>query len=198
MTLEEKIEQAIWICKTLFEQGKVTGSTSNLSFRHDDEIYITGTNVSFSRINKEDFSRIDFKGNVLSKKKPSKEYPMHLLLYRQDPSIGAVIHTHSFYSTLLSIVTKEVDMNCVPSYTPYLQMKVGDIALVEYAPPGSTELFNLFEKKLDQRRGYLLQNHGSVIAGKDLLQAFYGIEELEESCRLAWELRNEENVILIK
>ena len=41
MSLEEKTDQGIWIGKTLFDRGKVTGSSANMSFIHDNTVYIT-------------------------------------------------------------------------------------------------------------------------------------------------------------
>ena len=42
-TLEQKMNDAIWIAKELFDRGKATGSSANLSFLHDGHIYITGS-----------------------------------------------------------------------------------------------------------------------------------------------------------
>ena len=37
--------------------------------------------------------------------------------------------------------------------------------------------------------GYLLKQHGAVVPGKSLMDAFFCLEELEESARIAWMLR---------
>ena len=37
-------------------------------------------------------------------------------------------------------------------------------------------------------RSFILKQHGPVIGGRSLMDAFYGLEELEESCRVAWTL----------
>ena len=48
--LERKKEDAIWIAKTLFERGRATGSSANLSFLHEGHIYITGSGTCCRRI----------------------------------------------------------------------------------------------------------------------------------------------------
>ena len=68
-------------------------------------------------------------------------------------------------------------------------MKVGTVGLIPYAPPGSEELFHYMEEHIEKSDAYLLKQHGPVVAGKTILDAFFGIEELEESSRLAWYLR---------
>ena len=193
-TLKNKIETAIWVGKSLFDRGKTAGSSANMSFRHNDTIYISGSGTCFGALSESSFSVVDLDGNHVSGIKPSKELPLHLMLYRKDDSIGAVLHTHSIYSVLWSCLEHKNISDCIPSYTPYLKMKLGTVGLVPYAKPGSKELFDLFEKNIDQSDGYLLQNHGAVVGDKDMMSAFFCLEELEESARVAWEFRNMDGI----
>lgn len=188
--LEEKLEQAIWIAHSLFERKKTAGSTANMSFRDGDKIYVTGSGTCFGMLTKDDFSVIDLEGNHLEGRKPSKEYPLHLFIYQQRSEIGAVIHTHSFYSTIWSCLKHEKEEDCIPEYTPYLKMKLGTIGLIPYEKPGSEALFKAFKERIKKSDGYLLKNHGPVVCGKDLNNTFFALEELEESARVAWELRD--------
>lgn len=189
-TLEKKLEQAVWIAHSLFERGKTAGSTANMSFRHGGKIYITASGTCFGTLKKEDFAVIDLNGEVLGDKKPSKEFPLHLSLYQTKEQTGAVIHTHSFYSTIWSCLPHENERDCIPSYTPYLKMKLGTVGLIPYAEPGTEELFKAFRERIKDSDGYLLRNHGPVAGGKDLMDAFYILEELEESAKVAWTLKN--------
>jgi len=68
-------------------------------------------------------------------------------------------------------------------------MRLGTVGLVPYAKPGSQELFGAFAQRLHRSDGFLLANHGPVVGGTDLFSAFYNLEELEESARVAWTLR---------
>lgn len=189
MTIEQKTQDAIWVAKALFDRNKVSGSSANLSFRHEDWIYITGSGTCFGRLNTDSFSVMDLDGKHVYGIPPSKEAPMHLMLYRASTRVQAVVHTHSFYSTLWSCLQGIDPDDAIPSITPYLKMKVGRIALVPYAAPGSEQLFAHMQARLPAGDGYILQNHGPVITGSSIMDAFYGIEELEESARIAWTLR---------
>ncbi len=102
--------------------------------------------------------------------------------------IQAVIHTHSFYATLWSCAVHKNRTDCIPQYTPYLKMKLGTVGLVPYGKPGSEELFPAFRQCVSGSDGFLLENHGPIVGGKNLLDAFYCLEELEESARMAWEI----------
>lgn len=186
--LREKIEAAVWAAHSLFERGKTTGSSANMSFRHGNLIYISASGSCFGTMTEEDFTAIDMGGKPAADKKPSKEWPLHLALYEKSPDIGAVIHTHSTYSVLWSFVPAALEQDCIPDHTPYLKMKLGTVGLVPYEKPGSEALFAAFRERVGTSDGYLLKNHGPVVPGKTVMDAFYCLEELEESARIAWEL----------
>ena len=185
-TLQLKIDEALWIAHSLFERGKTSGSTGNLSFRHENKMYVTAGGTCFGTLSGEDFAVFDLETSTWqNERKPSKEWPLHRAFYAKSDTIGAVIHTHGPFAALWSC-RKELDEDdAVPRYTPYLRMKVGQIGVVPYAPPGSPELFAAFEAALPCAEGFLLRNHGGIVAGRDLMDAFAAIEELEESCRTA-------------
>jgi ribulose-5-phosphate 4-epimerase/fuculose-1-phosphate aldolase len=186
MFLEEKISQAIWIGKSLFERNKVSGSSANMSFIHDRNLYITASGSCFGNLKTDDFSTISLDDNSVYGKKPSKELPLHYQFYKKHPEVMAVIHTHSTYATLCSCIPFDNQEDFIQVPTPYLKMRLGRIKLIPYAQPGSQELFDLFSSSIGETRGYILEKHGPVVGAADLMQAFYDIEELEESAKIMW------------
>ena len=52
-------------------------------------------------------------------------------------------------------------------------------------------MLRLFMEHFSDGDGYLLANHGPIVGGRDILSAFYALEELEESVKTAWLLKNE-------
>lgn len=189
MSLQEKINTAIWVGKALFDRNKVNGSSANMSFLYENTIYITGSGTCFGQLSETSFSRMSIEGEHLFGIKPSKEFPLHQMLYQSHSEIGAVLHTHSTYATLWSCIPHDNPQDVMPSPTPYLKMRVGKVQMVPFAQPGSTELFQLFKQNLCETRGYLLANHGPIVGNSNLLQAFYDIEELEETARISWMLK---------
>ncbi len=187
-TLEQKLEQAVWVAHSLFERGRTAGSSANMSFCHEGRIYITASGSCFGTLGAEDFAAITMEGKPLGEQKPSKEWPLHLALYEKSPEIGAVLHTHSCYAVLWSFVPGLPEQDCIPDHTPYLKMKLGTVGTVPYEKPGSQALFDAFRQRVGKSDGFLLKNHGPVVPGRDMMDAFYCLEELEESARIAWEL----------
>ncbi len=190
INMQSEMEEAIWTAHTLFDRQLVTGSSANISFRQGDTVYISRSGAIFGRLGAPDFVRADMNGSWAEGQRPSKEFPLHLSLYRSQPQTRAVIHTHSFYTTLWSCLPDLDSGELFPCYTPYLNMQFQDIKVVPYHKPGSQELFQAFGQAADNRAdGYILKNHGAVATGRTMLETFSKVEELETSARLAWELR---------
>lgn len=183
--LEKKLMDAVWAANSLFARGKTSGSSANLSFMHEGKIYITASGTCFGTLTPDDFAIVSLEGECLNGKKASKELPLHRYYYESKPSVEAVIHTHGPYAVLWSCRKFEKSTDIIPNYTPYLKMKVGKIGLIPYGKPGSPELFSAFRENLDKGDAYILKNHGAIVGGKNIMEAFFGIEELEESAKLA-------------
>lgn len=184
-------DKALWIAHTLFERNKVSGSSGNFSFRFGEYIYMTAGGTCFGTLKKADFAVLDKELRHIDGPKPSKEWPLHGMLYQKHKEVRSVLHTHSFYSALWSCMENEFSGDCIPSYTPYLKMKLGKVVRVPYAPPGSQDLFEVFGQSLTDAKGYLLANHGPVLGAESMEEAFYALEELEESAKIAWFLEGE-------
>lgn len=183
--LQKKLKDAIWAAHSLFERGKTSGSSANMSFLHNGNVYITASGTCFGTLTEDDFAVVTLDGIPQNDKKASKEFMLHKYYYEKDPHVLAIIHTHSPYTVLWSCRQFDRDEDVIPAYTPYLWMKVGKIGLVPYAKPGSDELFEAFKNSLDKGHAYILKNHGGIVGSKSVMDAFYGIEELEESARIA-------------
>lgn len=196
---QQLLLEACEIAHSIFERNKTSGSSANMSFLYQGDVYITAGGSCFGDLTKDDFARTNMEGKVLNEKKPSKELPLHLILYKHGGAhVKAIIHTHSFYATLWSCLDhKGREDDVIPAYTPYLQMKAGKIRLVSYQAPGSIELFEEFSRRVAKEQGYLLAHHGALMGAENLREAFYALEELEESARIAWELRKENGVSTI-
>jgi ribulose-5-phosphate 4-epimerase/fuculose-1-phosphate aldolase len=75
-------------------------------------------------------------------------------------------------------------------------MKIGNLVLLPYYPPGDVTLANAVREVAGKHHAILLANHGPVVAGKDLESAVYATEELEETAKLYLMLRGNRLKIL--
>ena len=69
-------------------------------------------------------------------------------------------------------------------------MRVGNLPLIPYFPPGDPELAEVVAKYATRHHALLLSNHGPVVSGSDLNAASCAIEEIEETAKLHMLLEN--------
>lgn len=85
-------------------RGWVPATAGNFSVRLDAKsLAVTVSGRHKGELGPGDFMRVDLQGKPLDKgKRSSAETLLHCQLYRQSPATGAVLHTHSPASTVLS------------------------------------------------------------------------------------------------
>ena len=194
VTSENRLRDEITrLGRSLFERGLTSGSTGNLSARLEDGGYLmTPTNTSLGFLDPARLSRMNAEGEWLGGDKPTKEGFLHIAMYRSNPNTRAVSHLHSTYSVCLSCLRGLDSEDMLAPITPYVLMKVGRVARVPFFPPGDEALGPVIEKQARTHSGIIIANHGPVVAARSLRAAVFGIEEVEESAKLAFLLRNEE------
>ncbi|MEI7969095.1 MAG: 3-oxo-tetronate 4-phosphate decarboxylase [Betaproteobacteria bacterium] len=177
--------------RSLFDRGLTFGSAGNLSARLADGFLITPTNVCLGRLDPARITKLDLRGNHVSGDKPSKEAFLHLAMYDERPSAGAVAHLHTTHSVAVSVIDGIDPTNPIPPITAYYVMRVGRLILLPYHPPGDLALAGAVREVAAKHHSILLANHGPVVAGADLDAAVYATEELEETAKLYLLLRGE-------
>lgn len=182
--IEQAKQDIINVGKSIFDRGLTCGSSANISVKTDDGCVVTPTNSCIGFLNPDTLSVIDQHGKLISGDKPSKEFILHDAFYQQRPDTNAVIHLHSSYATAVSCFDGIDTHDAVTPYTPYLIMRLGEICLVPYFPPGDAKLADAVAEKASNYAGILMANHGPIVAGENLWSTMYAIEELEESCKM--------------
>jgi ribulose-5-phosphate 4-epimerase/fuculose-1-phosphate aldolase len=182
-------EQIAQIGKSLYDRGLAHGSAGNISVRLADGWLMTPTNSCLGRLDPARISRLDASGNLLSGDKPSKETFLHIAMYRERQTAGAVVHLHSAHAVAVSCLDGLDPGNVFPSITAYAVMQVGKLALVPYYPPGDESLAAAVRKLAGKHHAVLLANHGPVVAGSSVDAAVNAIEELEQTAKLMLLLR---------
>lgn len=91
----------------LYSRGWSPATSSNYSARLSaSEALLTVSGKHKGELTPADLLAVDMQGQSLEEgKKPSAETLLHTQLYRWNPAIGAVLHTHSVNATVLSRLT---------------------------------------------------------------------------------------------
>ena len=158
------INKMIAVGKNFYDRGWLFATSGNLSARTDEGIILTASGAHKGYLTEDDFVLIDLEGNVIEGKgKPSGETDFHLQLYNTFENVNSVIHTHSVYSSLVSLNEKvEFKDNEI--------MKAFD-GIKEPAYPIEIPVFPNMQQKAELLKliainsnkikfGYLLKGHG--------------------------------------
>lgn len=162
--------------------GLNRGTAGNLSVRDGDGFLITPTGMAYDALLPDDIPRLALDGTSAGKRKPSSEWRFHRDLYASRPEVGAVLHAHSPFA--VSLACLRVD---IPPFHYMIARFGGDtVRCADYAIFGSAELSTAALAAMAGRKACLLANHGLLVAGRDLAEAFALAVELEELCEQYW------------
>lgn len=162
---------------TLVRTGLNQGTAGNISVRCDDAMMITPSGIPAEMVAPEMMATmaLDGDGEWAGPKKPSSEWRFHRDILRARNDVGAVVHTHSCYATVLATQHRSIPA------LHYMIAAFGgsEIRCTPYAPYGTQALSDLIVSHLGARHGVLLGNHGMVTTGRDLASALWRAGELE-------------------
>jgi L-fuculose-phosphate aldolase len=181
MLLEEQRDQLTSMVRHFVPDGLVVGTAGNMSARSGDLVAITPSSVPYDKMTPESMCVLDIDGHVVEADlRPSTEVPMHLAVYRSTKA-GGVVHTHSPYATALSTVIEELPA------IHYIIAALGEtVRVAPYETFGSDALAESMINALSGRKGVILQNHGTITYGHDLLNAYDRSLNLEWLCATFW------------
>lgn len=140
---------------------------------------------------------LDKDGNLVEDKGllPTVEAPMHVAIYKDRPEINAIIHSHPIYSSAFAITGKNIPL-ALAEQALFLG---GEIVCAEYGLVGSVELADNIVKALrGNKMAALLRNHGTVVLGRNLTEAFVLSDFVEHGARVAIMGMSIGNIIEVK
>lgn len=175
-------------CRHLSAAGLSPGSSGNVSVRVGSRIVATPTGSALRSVVEHELAATP--ADQEGAPRPTKELPLHAAMYAAHPEAIAVVHLHSPYATALACLPPdERGFAPLPPLTPYRVMRLGDVPLVPYAPPGSADLAAGVASAAPGHPVLLLANHGPVVAASTLDAAIDLAEELETAAQLTLLLR---------
>lgn len=172
---EDKKNELIEYGRMAGEKNYTPGISGNLSARCGDMVVITSSGVANGYLSENDFAVVDFDGNAIEGEKPSSERMLHIEFYKKRPEMNYVMHVHSPYLTAFATAGIALDDKISPEIIYCFEK----IPLAEYSIPGSKELVEKTSKYFENYDVVLMANHGVIIAGKDIKDAFYKLDLCE-------------------
>lgn len=170
-------EQVAVLTRRIYERGVTTASGGNLSIRDTDgNIWVTPARMDKGRLQPADVVCVRPNGEIIGKYSPSTELPFHRAIYEQRPDIFAVTHAHCPSLVAFSIIRKIPQLRVIAQ----TYLTCGEVGYAPYAVTQSERLGQEIASAFGQGSNVvLMENHGVVTGGPDLLAAYQRLEAME-------------------
>ena len=162
-------DEVVRTVEEMYAHGLITSTGGNVSVRipGKDEVWITPNSFFKGALRAGMLVRVDLGGNAIgaSPYAPSSERMLHCAMYRNNSSVGAVIHSHAPKATILALAG-----------LPFLPISteaafIGEIPRVPFIMPGTAELADAVGAAAKNTLAVIMQNHGLIVGGANLRHA---------------------------
>ncbi len=172
-------EDIVKFGRLCYERHLLVAMDGNLSaLLPDGSVLCTKAGCHKGFLTDDDLVVIDRSGRKLrGQGNPTSEMAMHLACYDERPDVRAVIHTHPPISIAFTIAGVSM-ARCV---LPEVVLTLGTVPTVEYATTGTKSLADGIRPYVRHHDAVLMDRHGAVCLGKDLLTAFCNLETMEHT-----------------
>ena len=173
MLMSEERELVVEYGKRMSSAHLSTGTSGNISIFNAKKglMAISPSGMDYFSTQPEDVVITDLEAHVVDAdgaRKPSSEWALHTIFYKNKPEAGAVVHTHSMYCTTFAVLGQPIRA---------VHYVIGDantdeVPCAPYQTFGTVELAEAAVKVCGQSNAVLLENHGLVVCGRDIKSAY--------------------------
>jgi L-fuculose-phosphate aldolase len=180
--LREK-RQVAEIARLCWERGYIGAIDGNVSVKLDDgTLLVTPSGTIKFLIEPEMVVRTDARGEPLAGGRASSEIRMHVACYEERPDVRAVVHAHPPTAVAFSLA----GMDMMKALIPELIVTLGAIPTAPYGTPGTDELPESVRSYVRCSDALIMERHGALCLGKDLLDAYKKLEQIEHNAKIIY------------
>ncbi|MCM3790699.1 class II aldolase/adducin family protein [Domibacillus indicus] len=176
-------EQIVSIMERIYKYEMTTISGGNLSLIDENgDMWITPSGVDKGNLTVRDIMRLKKDGTAEGIHTPSVELPFHQGIYEVRPDIKAIVHAHPPALVSFSMARKKPNAKLFMNTYKHI---AGSMEIAAYAIPGSEALKNNIASQFAKGgSAVIMENHGLVVGGTNLFEAFHLFEMLEYLARI--------------
>jgi L-ribulose-5-phosphate 4-epimerase len=189
------LRHEVWLAnRQLPTTGLVVMHSGNASGvdREHGLVVIKPSGVDYDSLHPEDLVVVTLDGEsvtvadvpdrVSSALRPSVDTPHHLALYRGDPSIGSVIHTHSNYATAWAAAGRPIPCGL----TALADEFGGEVPCAPYSPNEGDAIGDAILAHRTRAPAVLLANHGVFAFDATPRKALKAAAMVEDAAKTMW------------
>ncbi|QDV24847.1 class II aldolase/adducin family protein [Aureliella helgolandensis] len=161
----------------IYRYRMTTTSGGNLSILDaEGNIWISPARVDKGNLTRNDIVCVRPDGTIEGSHAPSSEFPFHQAIYAARPDLRAIVHAHPVALVAYSICQQTPDTRLFHQ----AHSVCGRVGFSPYACPGTQELGeNIAATFKEGCDSVILENHGVVVGGESLADAFQRFEAFE-------------------
>jgi len=181
MSLENALlhprDEIMQTMERIYRYRMTTTSGGNLSIREDSgDTWISPARIDKGSLTRNDIVCVRSDGSIDGAHRPSSEFPFHRAIYQCRPDLRGIVHAHPVALVAFSIC------RALPNSRLFHQAHFvcGEAGFAPYALPGSEQLArHIADAFAGGLNCVILENHGVVVGGESLSQAYQRFEALE-------------------
>jgi L-fuculose-phosphate aldolase len=172
------------IGRRLWQRDYTDGNGGNITVRVGDNLVLcTPTLICKGFMKCEDMCLIDLDGKQLAgSRKRTSEAMTHLGIMKRQPAAKSCVHAHPPHATAFAIANVEIPYCLIPEAEVFL----GKIGVANYQTPGTPANADEVGEVGKIHQAVLMKNHGVIVWGKDVEDAYWKMENIDSYCRTIW------------
>jgi L-fuculose-phosphate aldolase len=167
-----------------YQRNFIVGADGNISARMSDgTLLITPAGAMKGFLEPHHIAHVDMSGTVVDGGPGcSTEVGIHLCAYEERPDVRAVVHAHPPHAVAMTIAGIDMQMPIIPE----IIVTIGGIPTAPFGTPGTHELADSIRELVRCSDTMIMQNHGSVTLGANLMDAYKKLDMLEHTARILY------------
>lgn len=180
-TLKERICD---IGRRLWQRDYTDGNGGNITVRVGDNLALcTPTLICKGFMTPADMCLVDLDGKQLAgTRKRTSEAMTHFGIMKRQPAAKSCVHAHPPHATAFAIANVDIPSCLIPEAEVFL----GKIGTAKYQTPGTPANADEVGEVGKIHQAVLMQNHGVIVWGKDVEDAYWKMENIDSYCRTIW------------
>jgi L-fuculose-phosphate aldolase len=160
------------------------GNGGNITIRVGDNLVLcTPTLICKGFMSCDDMCLIDLDGKQLAgSRKRTSEAMTHLGIMKRQPAAKSCVHAHPPHATAFAIANVDIPYCLIPEAEVFL----GKIGVANYQTPGTPANADEVGEVGKIHQAVLMKNHGVIVWGKDVEDAYWKMENIDSYCRTIW------------
>jgi ribulose-5-phosphate 4-epimerase/fuculose-1-phosphate aldolase len=177
------------LCRALHREGYDDHIAGHISYQQPDGTFLVNPfELAWDEICASDVLRIDAELNVLEGRLSANgALSLHLRMHRTRDDLTVIVHNHSRFGTIWANAQR-----VPPIYDQTGALLFADIALFDDYDGlvGKAENADAAVRALGEAQAALLANHGVLVTGRSIPEAYVRALTLEWRCRQAWHMES--------